>query len=161
MYFKFLIVQPPWNVEHHPFAQAPAHRAQLGFSPRPPCRHWPALEALVSQALPKRFLALCTSLIVSLTDYEELPDDSSISFLSLPGAPFFSLAFSQGHDSISHCGNVHGGYWSFNHCILMQCKPVTDMSRFQAFKKVIKEYFINSNVLSIESKLKLGIGIWY
>ena len=72
---------------------------------------------------------------------------------------FFSLAFSQGHDSISQCGNVRDGYCSFNHCILMQCEQVTDMSRFQAIKKVIKEYFINSNVLSIESKLKLGIGI--
>lgn len=37
--------------------------------------------------------------------------------LSLPGAPFLSLAFSQGHDSISQRGNVHGGDCSFNHCI--------------------------------------------
>lgn len=66
--------------------------------------------------MPKHSLALCTSLIVSLTDYEELPDDSSISFLSVAGAPFFSLAFSQGHDSISQRGNVHGGDCSFNHC---------------------------------------------
>lgn len=58
--------------------------------------------------------------------------------------------------------------WQCSRCVLvfqppvlMQCEPVMDMSRFQAFKKVIKEYFINSNVLSIESKLKLGIGIWY
>lgn len=160
MYFKFLVVQPPWNGERLCPSTCLAGPG-WAFHRVPSGRHWPALEALVSQALPKRSLALCTSLIVSLTDYEELPDDSSISFLSLPGAPFFSLAFSQGHDSISHCGNVHDGYWSFNHCILMQCEPVTDMSRFQAFKKVIKEYFINSNVLSIESKLKLGIGIWY
>lgn len=161
MYFKFLLSKRLGMVRFIPLPERPLSGPGPAFHGVPSRWQWPALEALASQPLPKRSLALCTSLIVSLTDYEELPDDSSISFLSLPGAPFFSLAFSQGHDSISQCGNVRDGYCSFNHCILMQCEQVTDMSRFQAFKKVIKEYFINSNVLSIESKLKLGIGIWY
>lgn len=95
-------------------------------------------------------------------DYEELPDDSSISFLSLHDSPFFSQSFSQGHNSISQCGNVQDGYCSFSYCILMQHVQVSDMLRFQAFSKMKswRIYFMYSPVLPTEDKLKLwGVDI--
>lgn len=85
-------------------------------------------------------------------DYEELPDDSSISFLSLLGSPFFSRSFSQGHNSVSQRGKVHDGYCSFSYCLLVQHVQGSDTLRFQAFSK-IKSWGILYILLSFTLKI--------
>lgn len=81
-------------------------------------------------------MPLLISLIVYLMDYEEVLDDSSISFLSPHGSPFFSESFSQGHNSISQCGNVQDGHCSFSDCILRQSVEGRDLPRLQASQKI-------------------------
>lgn len=97
-------------------------------------------------------MPLLISLIVYLMDYEEPLDDSSISFLSPPGSPFFSESFSQGHNSISQCGNIQGGYCSFGYCIL---KCVWKSSQdYRPLKNIIMEQFLNSSGFSKAEKPK-------
>lgn len=117
---------------------------------------WPALGVVVSQPLPKHSVVLLISLIVYLMDYEELPDDSSISFLSLHDSLFSLQSFSQGHNSVSQHGNVQGGYCPFSYCILMQyVASVTHVETPGLQKKKTMDNFIYSHVLPTTDKLKL------
>lgn len=80
-------------------------------------------------------------------DYEKLPDDSSISFLSLHGS-VFSFFFSEGHNAaMFKIGIV------FSATVLMQYLLWTEISGLQKKKIVIT--LVDSHVLLTEDESKL------